>query len=191
MTYRTYKDVNGNPRSVPRLLCTNQMYCHTQSVTYDEILEKVIDVLKACISDFEIKIKNDSKNTLINHTNHIKRLEAKLEELNKKELSQWEKYSEEAMPKAIFDKLNEKVLQEKETVTKALLDAKSSTPTVDDYKEKIRRFADALNSLQDDNVPAQVKNKLLKACIERIEYTREKGDRWHVTEFELDITLRV
>lgn len=191
MSYRTYKDVNGKERSAPRLLCNNQAYCHTQSVTYDEILNKVVDVLKECIADFEIKIKNDSENTVINHNNHIKRLETKLDELNKKELSQWEKYSEEGMPKAIFDKLNERVLQEKETVTEALKKAKESAPTVDDYKEKIMRFTDALNALQDPNVSAQHKNKLLKACIERIVYSRETGTRWNSTDFELDITLKV
>ena len=191
MTYRTYKDKDGNEKNAARLLCVNQMYCHTQSVTYDEILNKVKDVLKNCIADFEIKIKNDSENTLINHNNHIKRLEAKLEELNKKELSQWEKYSEEAMPKAIFDKLNEKVLQEKESVIQALNNAKNNMPTVEDYKEKLLRFTDALNGLQDPDVSAQRKNKLLKACIERIDYKREKGSRWNNTEYELDITLKL
>ena len=155
------------------------------------MLDKIIDILKSCIADFEIQIKNDSTNTLANHNAHIKRLETRLEELNKKELSQWEKYSEEAMPKAIFDKLNEKVLQEKELVTQALNDAKNTTPTVEDYKEKLLRFTDALNGLQAPNVSALRKNQLLKACIERIDYKREKGDRWHNTEFELDITLRV
>lgn len=191
MSYRTYKDKDGNERSVPRLLCTNQMYCHTQSITYDEMLSKIIDVLKECREDFEVKIRNDSKNTLINHTNNIKRLESKLEELNKKELSQWEKYSEEAMPKAIFDKLNEKVLQEKEIVTKALEEARATAPTVEDYKEKLLRFTDALNGLQNPNVLAQRKNKLLKACIERIDYKREKGNRWNSTEYELDIKLKL
>ena len=186
MSYRTY----ANEKSAPRLLCNNQVYCNTQSVTYDEILSKVIDVLKSYIADFETKVKNDSKNTLINHANHIKRLEAKLDELNKKELSQWEKYSEEAMPKHIFDKLNEKVLQEKETVTEALNKAKITAPTVEDYQERIMLFTDALNGLQDPNISAQVKNRLLKACIERIDYKREKGTRWKSTEFELDITLK-
>ena len=191
MTYRTYKDKDGKERNEPRLLCTDQMYCHTGSATYSEILNAVADVLKECIADFEIKIKNDSENTLINHTNHIKRLEAKLEELNKKELSQWEKYSEEGMPKAIFDKLNEKVLQEKEIVERELKTAKATAPTVEDYRERLMRFTDALNSLTDPNVSADDKNRLLKACIERIVYNREKGDRWRNTKFDLDITLRL
>ena len=191
MTYRTYKDKNGKERCEPRLLCTDQMYCHTGSATYSEVLNAVVDVLKNCIADFEIKIKNDSENTLINHTNHIKRLEAKLEELNKKELSQWEKYSEEAMPKAIFDKLNEKVLQEKEIVTQAILEAKKTTPTVEEYQEKLMRFTNALSGLNDPNVSAEDKNRLLKDCIERIVYNREKGNRYRNTKFELDVTLRV
>lgn len=191
MTYRTYKDTEGKERSAPRLLCNNQMYCHTQSVTYDEIIVKIVDVLKKCIADFEIQLKNDSENTLTNYNNTIKRLETKLEELNKKELSQWEKYTEEAMPKAIFDKLNEKVLQEKETVSQALEKAKATTPTVEDFQEKICRFTDAVEAINNPQVPAQLKNKLLKDCIERIEYKREKGGRWNSTEFELDISLKV
>ena len=167
------------------------MYCQTQSVIYDEIVNKVVEVLKSCIADFEIKINNNSDQAVSSHAEHIKRLENKLEELNRKELSQWEKYSEEAMPKTIFDKLNEKVLQEKENVTQAILNAKANAPTVDDYKEKLLRFTDALNGLQDPNVSIQAKNILLKACIERMTYKREKGSRYHQTEYELDIDLKL
>ena len=191
MIYRTYKNTDGTERNAPRLLCPNQTYCHTASITFDEMISKITEILKVYIADFEIQIKNDSKNTVANHTAHIKRLETKLVELEKKELSQWEKYSEEAMPKAIFDKLNEKVLQEKEIVIQAIEDAKTNAPTVDDYKEKLMRFTDALNGLQDANVSAQRKNKLLKACIERINYKRDKGSRWNSTEYELDIKLKL
>ncbi len=191
MIYRAYTDTEGKERSAPRLLCTDQMYCHTQSVTYDEILSKVIDVLKACIADYEIKIKNDRKNTQINKNNQIAHLEKRLDELNKKELSLWEKYSEEAMPKAVFDKLNEKLLSEKDSAIKALEMIQGQTYTVDDYKEHMVKFTDALDALENPNVPAEAKNRLLKACIEKIVYKREKGNRWKATEFELDITLKV
>jgi hypothetical protein len=192
MAYRQHKDTDGNDRCAPRLLCNNQMYCHTQSVTYDEILDKVKDVLRACISDYKLKIKNEGTNTLINKNNQIKRLESKLEELNKKELSQWEKYSEEAMPKAIFEKLNAKVLAEKESTLKALEMARSTAPTVEDFKERLMLFTDALEALQNPEAPAELKNRLLKNCIEKIVYTRPKGgNRWKSEGFELDITLNV
>ena len=190
MAYRTYK-MHGKEQALPRLLCHDQIYCKNKSVFYHEIVEKVSNVLKECIADFEIKINNNSETTLLEHANNIKRLENKLEELNRKELSQWEKYSEEAMPKEIFDKLNEKVLQEKESVTQAILEAKTNAPTVDDYKEKLLRFTDALNGLKDPNVSVKTKNSLLKDCIERMVYSREQGTRWQHTSYEIDIELKL
>lgn len=173
MSLRTYKAHN----SPPRLLCDNQAYCKTTSCLYSEILERVRDVLSECINDFEIRIQNDDKTSQKLHENLIKRLKAKKEELEKKELNQWEKYSEEDMPKEIFDKLNEKVLKEKDEVVQALCKAYESMPEQEDYEEKLLRFQIALNALDDPNVPADKKNKLLKACIERIDYKREKAER--------------
>ena len=44
-------------------------------------------------------------------------------------------------------------------------------------KEKLKKFSDALAALRNPDVDAQTKNRLLKACIERIEYSREKPQR--------------
>lgn len=173
MSLRTYKSNNA----APRLLCDNQVYCKTTSCLYDEIIDRVRDVLAQCIEDFEIRIENDDKDSRKLHDNLIKRMKAKLEELNKKEISQWEKYSEEGMPKEIFDKLNQKVLKEKDEIQQALCKAQESMPEPIDYEVKLRRFKYALNALNDPEVSAEKKNRLLKACIERIEYKREKAVR--------------
>ncbi len=191
MTFRTYKNKEGKERCAPRLLCNNQAYCHTQSVTYDDIIGKIIDILNNTIKDFKVQIKNNKDDTLKNHTNNIKRLEERLEELEKKELIQWEKYTYEGMPKHIFDKMLEKVTQEKETVKQALKKAKATIPTVEVYEEKILRFSNAVSALKNPNVSVQLKNTLLKSCVERIEYKREKGNRWNKTDYELNITLKV
>ena len=173
MTLRTYKAHNG----APRLLCDNQKYCKTTSCLYEEIIDRVRETLAQCIADFEVRIKSDDKNSQQLHENLIKRLKLKMEELNKKELSQWEKYSEEDMPKEIFEKLNAKVLKEKDEVQQALCKAYASMPEPIDYEEQLLRFKSALEALDDPEVSAEKKNKLLKACIERIDYTREKAVR--------------
>lgn len=173
MSMRTYK-YNG---AAPRLLCDNQTYCKTTSCLYEEIIDRVIEVLKQCIDDFQMRIDNDNKDARAMHKDLLKRLETKLEELNRKEIAQWEKYTEEGMPKEIFDKLNEKVLHDKEEIQQALCTAKDSMPEPIDYVEKQMRFKDALEALKDPNVPAERKNTLLKACIERIDYHREKAER--------------
>ena len=46
-----------------------------------------------------------------------------------------------------------------------------------DYEEKLLLFKDALTTLKDPEASAEKKNRLLKACIERIDYYREKPER--------------
>ena len=206
MSLRTYKK-DGKERSSARLLCDNQTYCKTSSSLYGEIIDRVSEILEQCIADFEVRLKSNNEDSLKHHTNLIKRLKAKQEELNKKELSQWEKYTEEGMPKEIFDKLNQKVLKEKEEIQQALCKAYESTPDPVDYEEKLYRFKDALAALKDPDETAAKKNKLLKTCIDRIDYKREKavrlkgvkgknnglkvGGNWSAPEIELDVKLRL
>lgn len=180
MSYRTYIR-DGVERAPARLLCTNQAYCKTSSCLYSEIIERVVEVLKQCIQDFEVRIKSDDGDSVKLHQNLIKRLEAKRDELERKELAQWEAQADpdpgKRMPEHIFKKLNEKLLKEKEEVRQALCTAYESMPNPVDYEEKMLRFKDALETLQDPDAPAALKNKLLKTCIERIDYKREKAQR--------------
>lgn len=89
MSLRTYMK-DGVERSAPRLLCDGQSICKTTSCNYDEIIDKVKDILRQCIHDFEVRIKNNDGDSAKLHANLIKRLKAKKEELDKKEIAQWE-----------------------------------------------------------------------------------------------------
>lgn len=208
MIMRTYKN-NGINKAAPRLLCPNQTHCNTGSCLYDEILEKIKVVLSDCIADFEIRISGDNKNAQKLHDNLIKDLEKRLEELEKKELSMWNKYTEEGMPQRIFEKMKEDLLKERDDINSGLCKARASMPDPVDYEKKLFLFRDALELLQDENAPAGLKNKLLKACIERIEYHKERPQRlkrkpgekkgaslplgggWTNPPIEIDVQLRV
>jgi hypothetical protein len=177
MSLRTYKAHNAQPR----LLCDGQTYCKTGSCTYDEMIVRVEEILKNCISDFEVRLKSDEGDSAKLHARLIKNLEKKKKELEAKELAQWETQSHpdpaQRMPQHIFQQLNEKLLKEKEEVQQALCKAYESMPEPVDYEEKIKMFQDALDALQNPDASAAEKNKLLKACIERIEYHRDKPER--------------
>lgn len=181
MTMRTHKNKDGTEKSAPRLMCDAQVHCGTGSCRHEEMMEKVADVLKQCIEDFEVRVANDAGDSAKLHAQLIKNLEKKLKDLEKKELAQWESQSHpdpaERMPPHIFKQLNERLLQEKEEINQALCKAYESMPEPVDYEERIARFKDALDALKDPNVDAKTKNELLKQCIERIEYKREKPQR--------------
>lgn len=216
MTLRTYKYSGAEPR----LLCDNQAYCGTTSCTYAAMIDRVREILEQCIADFEVRIKNDNKDAASLHANLIKRLEAKRAELDAKEIAQWEAQADpdpsKRMPAHIFQILNEKLLKEKEEVREALCKAYESMPEPVDYEEKLVRFQAALEALDDPEASPAKKNKLLKECIDRMDYHREKavrkrgtgkkrtvngkrvkvdplptGASWTETPIELDVKLRL
>lgn len=180
MSLRTYKK-DGVERAPARLLCEGQVYCNSGSVLYEEMIDRVCGILQQCIDDFEIRLNNDTGDSAKLHAKLIKNLEKKLKDLEEKELAQWEAQSEpdpaKRMPQAIFQQLNAKLLKEKEEIQQALCKAQESMPNPVDYEEKVARFKAALDALKNPEKDAKTKNTLLKACIDRIIYKREKPER--------------
>jgi hypothetical protein len=196
MTRRTYKRKTGEERSAPRLLCENQTTCNTASCTVDEILAEVVKVLQEAVEDFQVRAVDAASDQVEQHRQMVARLEQRIEALNQLEVNQWEKYTTESMPKAVFEKLNEKLLKEREEVQQALYDARDSLPEPVDFEAKRVMFSEALALLQDPTAPALQQNMLLKQCIERIDYSRKRKEganrRYGAPEpLELDIHLRV
>lgn len=181
MSLRYYKHKDGTERSPARLLCDGQAYCKTSSCLFTEMTDKIREILQQCIRDFEIRIQNNDGDSVKLHASLVKRLEAKRKELDAKEIAQWEAQADpdpsKRMPEHVFKVLNERLLKEKEEVRQALCKAYESMPTPVDYEEKLCRFRDALEALDDPDASAQKKNKLLKDCIDRIDYTRKKAER--------------
>lgn len=188
---------NGVERTAPRLLCDNQTECGTASCFVSEMMDEVVKILKDAIADFELKVKQESTDTMEIHRQAVQRLEKRLAELEALEVAQWEKYTLDAMPKHVFDLLNKKVLDEKAEVQEALCVAKDSIPEPIDYEAKRALFSEALELLQDPDAPALQQNLLLKQCIDRIIYRRQKkkfngNRRWGDPEpMQLEVHLRV
>lgn len=194
LSRRQYK-ARGVEKCAPRLICDYQTECHTASCSMDEMREAVAKILKDAIEDFRLHISSND-DSAATQAQLISRLEQRLDTLVKLEIAQWEKYTMEEMPKEVFDVLNHKVLSEKEQVTQALCTARDALPEPIDYSAKEVMFSDALALLQDPDAPPLQKNLLLKRCIERIDYSREKkktsNRRWGEPEpMELDVHLNV
>lgn len=198
--YKHAKNKDGSEQSAPRLMCSEQHHCGTGSCVYYDVLDQVCKVLEQCIDDFQIRLDSDTGNSEKLHAELVKQLEKKMRDLQARELSQWESQSDpdpaKRMPPHIFQQLNEKLLREKDEVQQALCKAYEAVPEPVDYSEKVAMFREALDALRDPDVDAQIKNSLLKACIDRIEYYREKpqrikGNQWSDPPIELDVKLRV
>ena len=177
MSYRTYKSRTCDPR----YLCNGQTHCNSGSCLASEMIDRVCDILEECIEDFEIRLESNAGDSAKLHKKLITNLEKQMEDIKERELAQWEQQSHpdpsQRMPAEIFKQLNERLLKEKQEVQEALCKAYESMPEPVDYEEQICKFRDALEALKDPDVDVEVKNNLLKACIERIDYKRDKPQR--------------
>lgn len=188
--------VRGFERAAARYACPRQKYCENSSCTMEEVMQIVKGVLREALEDFEIRVANGEDKSIDVHNQLIARLERRLAELDALEISQWDKYTQESMPKHVFDTLNAKVLAEKEEVRQGLCTARNSTPEPIDLQNKIATFTEVLDMLDDPEASVRELNALLKKCIERIDYSRPKtqgiASHWKTgADIELDIKLRV
>lgn len=209
--YNTYSR-NGVEYAPPKLVCNNQVHCKTGSVDYNEVLDYMCNVLRDCIADFEVRIESEQDDSIKLHKDLIERLTKQLKDVEKKELDQWEAQYDpdpkKRLPQHIFEKLNEKVLAEKEEINKALDKAKDSVPKHIDYKDELIKTTDALKALEDSDLDAKIANQYLKSIIDRIEYDRpqivritkknaemfeadiKKGLQYHIAPYTIRVKLK-
>lgn len=194
-------------RNTFRYLCDEQMFCGNASVGEKELTDAVIKHLKKHLKNLSATIPNNDDNKKEKHTEYVSLLESRLYEVEKKELSLWEKYTEEKMPKQVFDKLIAKCTEEKQKLERELEKAYSDAPEEVDYNGAIVSLHQAIESLGDSSVPASAKNKLLLNVVDEIIYRRPKGIRmtveearekgvelkggWYCPDFELDIHPKI
>lgn len=197
MKYHKYV-TNGVVRAEPRYACTYPTRCDNASCIAAELLSVLKNTLRETMMDFEVRVESGEDDSFEIHRQLVARLERRMQELEELELAQWDKYTKESMPKHIFDRLNAKVLEEKEEVQQALCTAKDSTPEPLDLKEKLSTLKEILNKLDDPDAPIEELNALMKTCIERITYRRPKttGEKssWgtgNKIELDIDLKLRV
>ena len=184
-------------RSADRLQCPNQTYCNTASCTLDEMMQIVVKALSDAVSDFRMHIGSEKESS--SQQDYTKALHDRLEELDKKEEALWEKFAEEDMPRKVLDKLLSKVDQQRKDIY-ALIDTLDSEPQPVDYKERFVTFSETIASIQNQSIPAAETNAMLKSCIRRITYHRERGIRksgtklhggWTVYPIHAEIELNI
>ena len=150
-----------------------------------DVMNAVAHALELYIDNFEMKIDNLPD---IDENSILSRLESLQKELIKQE---------KKLPK-LFDAWEDGILTDDEFTRRKLVNKEriesiqkqmdhleDSIPTRDEYEEKIMCLSDALKSLLDPTLDADIKNTYLKSIISSIEYSRDNN-----TEFILDVFLK-
>ena len=197
MVYRNDKYIQS------RFFCRRREIHKGGSIYAYKIFDDIIEALEAEIPNFQMRLDENADDEIKRKEQTIAMLQKRLADLEQKEISLWEKYTEDAMPKEIFEKLKDKVTTEKAEVTLSLQEEKQKVVNKVDYANKIVTFQNAIDALRDKNATAAEQNKLLKACITKITFRKEQSKRiekqsdetndrgWIQNQPELKIVLKV
>lgn len=165
-----------NGRCEDRMQCPHMTHCQNASCTMSEMTALVSDLLQRAIDDFRIKLKQGAAERAAEHEEYREQLVQRLRDLEEKETAIWEKYTE-GMPRKVFDELLSKNKAERDQTEELLRQADENAPRKIDYLERIAAFTAALNLLHDETATPAQQNELLKRCINRLTYSRERGSR--------------
>ncbi len=172
--------------SSPRLHCISQKKCGSRSTLYSAAEKTILDAMKAVLPDISTCITEISRSadTLADTLRkEITSLHTRQEKLCS--LLEQGVYSEE-----LFRKRNAALEARITALTAALSDEEEKLSPALPEKQSFS-LHEALFLFQDNNIPADAKNLLLRSFVKKIVYSchSDYHDKWHSAPFSLDIYL--
>ena len=170
---------------------TCKKYC-SKSLKHSDLVSAVkTALLTVHLPELEAKLENGDGNSAVIQKQLVDRLEKQMADFKTQEAKQYDLLETGIYTNEVFLERNA-ALREKITACSAqLAEARKNLPQAIDYAGAIITLKEAVEAIDDDTVPADKKNRLLKAAIKEIEYTSEKGQPLGTNHFELSITLNI
>lgn len=181
MVYQPYKNTNAAPRYCHR----QSVKCGVKSVIASDVMNALVHALKLYIEDFEAKVDNlpdVDENTI--HA-QIEAIQKKMLSVKRKLTKAFDDYEDGIYTSNEFIERKAKHNATLEALNKQKIELENSIPEKEEYEELVIMFTEALDSLLDEELDADVKNEYLKRIIDKIEFSRENDE-----EFILDVFLK-
>ena len=180
-----------------RFECRTRPRCY-KSIKYSELYDAIIFALEnAELPELELRAKNNDGNARKIQARLIEKLEKQMAEYREQEDTQYELLETKVYTQAVFDKRNSALRAKMEECQTALYKAKSVMPESVDFEERVVALKDAIAILRDQEATPLQKNRIIKAIIDRIEYTghtsygTDKKKDIGVNPFSINVFLRL
>jgi maltose-binding protein MalE len=145
----------------------------------------------------ELKVTNNDGNAYKIQQKLLAKLEKQMEDYEAQEEAQYEFLENRQYTPEVFEKRNAALRAKMDACQEEIKKARASMPKSVNYEEVVKSLRDVVKILKDDEATPDVKNKIVKAIIERIEFTGsprfKEGDKTGIEHnpFSLKIFLRV
>lgn len=147
-----------------------------KSVKCDAVLDALrISLEEAELPDLRSKVENDEGNARKTQERILAKLQKQLSEYRDQEETQYELLEKKKYTQELFDRRNAALRAKMEECEKQIYKAKAVLPKSVNYAERVVALEAAIAALHDPEASTSEVNKVLKAIIERIEFTGEPG----------------
>ena len=151
----------------------NKKQCF-KSVKCKEIVDALLVALEeAELPDLKSKAANDEGNARKIQERIIAKLQKQMNDYRDQEDHQYELLETKKYTQELFDRRNAQLRAKMDECEKQIYLAKSAMPKNVNYEEKVVALEEAIAALKDPGAQTDDVNKVLKAIIERIEFTGE------------------
>ena len=148
-------------------------------------------LLTTHLPELEAKLKNGDGESATIQRQIIARLEKQMGEYKTQEAKQYDLLEKGIYSDDVFIERNTALRAKMTQCAEQLTEARKSLPTAINFEEKIVSLKTAVEAIDNDAIPTEQKNKLLKAIIKEMEYTSPKEQPKGVNDFTLSIKLNL
>ena len=178
-----------------RLECRTRPMCF-KSVKMSELEQAVIIALEQSeLPNLQAKWQSGEGTAIAVQKKLLESLEKEMVNYRQMEEKQFEFLESGRYTPDVFDKRNAALRLKMEDCQERIYKAKATMPKEINYAERIVVLKEAISGLKDDTIPAEQKNRLLKAIVKRIDFTGippvDKGFKKGENDYKLAITLRL
>jgi hypothetical protein len=166
-------------------------FCNKSLKYWDLVPALKTALLTVHLPELEAKLNNGDGESVAIQKQLIGRLEKQMADLRVQEAKQFDLLETGIYSNEVFLERNAALRDKITTCSNQLDEAKKNLPSAIDYEKKIITLKEAIEAIDDDTIPMERKNILLKSVIKKIDYSSSKGQPRHTNNFTLDITLNV
>lgn len=162
--------------TMDRYECTLTPKCF-KSIRMDELDAGILAALEeAELPALELKVKNGDGDALKIQQKLLTKLEKQMEEYRDQEEKQFELLETGRYTQDLFDRRNAILRDKMDDCQKQIYQARATMPKDVDYAERVMALKEAIRMLKDPEASVESKSKVVRAIVERIEYSGEPSD---------------
>ena len=170
---------NGERTRADRYYCRTGIYCSQIGADVEIVNAAILKTLRGYLEDFRVKIENEDNSLYETQQRIIENIRKELDALDDRQDQLYDFLEKGLYTPEVFLVRNEKLKEERETLQAALKKAELEKPDPREYEHKYFKLSQALSAIEDPNISAKTKNRLLREVVDVIYYDKNERDIPH------------